>query len=78
MHTEEKSNFPAENHTLSWQQKADKQQKFILLFCFGFFRAAPLAYGRSQARGQIRAVAAGLATAMPDLSAACDLHHSSW
>ena len=32
---------------------------FIFLF-FLFFRAAPVAYGGSQARGQIRAVAAGL------------------
>ena len=29
-------------------------------FFFSFFRAAPVAYGDSQARGQIRAVAAGL------------------
>ena len=27
---------------------------------FAFFRAVPVAYGGSQARGQIRAVAAGL------------------
>ena len=33
--------------------------EFIYLFLF-FFRAEPLAYGVSQARGQIRAVATGL------------------
>ena len=41
---------------------------FVLFFFFGLIRAAPEAYGSSQARGQIGAVAAGLptATAMPD------------
>ena len=34
---------------------------FFCLFClFAFFRAAPVAYGDSQARGLIGAVAAGL------------------
>ena len=32
--------------------------KYILFFCL--FRATPVAYGGSQARGQIRAVAASL------------------
>ena len=48
----------------------------VLLFCFFFlhyFRAPPGAHGGSQARGGIRAVA----TAMPDPSLVCDLHHSS-
>jgi len=38
-----------------------------------------MAYGGSQARGLSRAVADGLhrATAMPDPSRVCDLHHSS-
>ena len=57
-----------------------------LFFIFGFclFRAAPVAYGGSQARGQIGvqppayATATATATAMPDLSCVCDLHHSSW
>ena len=43
--------------------------------------AAPAAYGGSQAKGPIGAVDAGpytTATAMPDLSCICDLHHSSW
>ena len=54
---------------------------FPFFFFFFFFRAAPSAYGGSQARGRIGAVAAGLchtATATPDLSHICDLHHSSW
>ena len=48
----------------------------LFVFCFlffvflSFFRAAPAAYGGSQARGPIGAVAAGLhytiVTAMPD------------
>ena len=37
---------------------------FVFVFVFGLFRAALAAYGGSQARGQIGAVAA-------------DLHHSS-
>ena len=44
-----------------------------------FFRATPMAYGDSQARGQIGAVASGLhhTTATLDLSHVCNLHHSS-
>ena len=55
---------------------------FFFVFCP--FRAAPTAYGGSQARSQIGAVATGhshsnaRATAMPDLSCLWDLHHSSW
>ena len=41
-----------------------------------------MVYGSVRARGQIRAAAAvaayTTATAMPDLSHACDLHHSLW
>ena len=49
----------------------------MIFFCV--FRAASAAYGGSQARGQIRAIAAGYTTApaMPDLSCICDLHHRS-
>ena len=56
----------------------------FVLFCFVFvfclYRAMPTAYGGSQARGLIGAVAASLsrATATPDLSHICDLHCSSW
>ena len=46
------------------------------------FRAAPVAYGGSQGRVLIGAVAASLhtatATARPDPSCVCNLHHSSW
>ena len=45
------------------------------------FRAAPEAYGSSQAEDWIGATAAGLyttATTTWDLSCTCDLHHSSW
>ena len=51
-------------------------RKSFLSFPF-FFLAV---YGSSQARVQIgaAALAYAIATAMPDLSHACDLHHSSW
>ena len=51
----------------------------LFFFLILLFRAAPMAHRGSQARGLIRAVAAGLhqATAMPDLSYVFDLHHSS-
>ena len=53
---------------------------FIILF-FCLFRAAPMAYGSSRARGWFRAAAADLChstTAMSDLSHICDLHHRLW
>ena len=42
--------------------------------------AEPVAYGSSQARGQIGigAAAAGLSHSHPDPSCTWDLHHSSW
>ena len=52
----------------------------LFVFCFVLlFRATPVAYEGSQARGLIELLAAGLvtATAMPDPSHICDLHHSS-
>ena len=50
-----------------------------LFFFFGLFRAIPEAYGNSQARGRIEAVAPGYTTAIatPDLSHIFNLHHSS-
>ena len=58
---------------------------FYTLFrcpCFVCFVliAALVAYGNSWARGLIGAAAEGYttATAMPELSHICDLHHSSW
>ena len=52
---------------------------FFFFFFFVQFRAAPVTYGGSQARGQIGAVAAGYTTAiaMPYPSYVCNLHHSS-
>ena len=52
---------------------------FIFNFFFSF-RAAPAAYGDSQARDQIGATAAAdtTATATWDLSLVFDLYHSSW
>ena len=46
-----------------------------IFFClFAISWAVPMAYGGSQARGQIGAIAA---TATQDLGHICDLHHSS-
>ena len=49
-------------------------------FFFFLFRAELMAYGSSQARGQIRgiALAYSTATAMRDPSCICNQHHSSW
>ena len=58
--------------------------ELLIGFFFLLLRAAHMAYGSSQARGQIEAIAAGhatdtaTATAVLDLSHVCDLHHSSW
>ena len=52
---------------------------FLLSFFF-FFRATPMAYGGSQARDPVGAVAAGPAPQpqpTPDPSRVCDLHHGS-
>ena len=51
----------------------------FFVFLFFLFRAAPEAYGSSQAKGQIRAVAAAYtaATATPDLNHVCNLRHGS-
>ena len=49
----------------------------FVLFCF---RAAPRAYGSSQsikAESELQVQAYATATAMPDLSHICNLHHSS-
>ena len=53
---------------------------FSKFFFFAFFRAAPSAYGSSQARGQIvlQLLAYTTATAIPDRSYICDLYHSLW
>ena len=52
---------------------------FFVCFLFLSFRAAPATYIGSQARAQIGAKlqADTTATATPDLSHICDLHHSS-
>ena len=57
-------------------------RKCDFLFVCLLFRATPEVYGISQARGLIGTSAASLhhsptATATPDLSRVCDLHHSS-
>ena len=48
---------------------------FVCLFVL-LFRAAPIAYGVSQARGQIGATAAGLCHSHSNTRT--ELHHSSW
>ena len=53
---------------------------FFSFFFFLNFRATLVAYGGSQGRGPIRAVATvyATATATLDLSCICNLHHISW
>ena len=60
-----------------WNRRQDIQ--FFCLFVCSY-RATPAAYGGSQARGLIGAVAAASAraTATRDPSWVCDLHHGSW
>ena len=56
------------------------ERSCLYLFVYlSFSRATPAAYGGSQARGRIGALAAGLchSHSKPDLSHVCDLH-SSW
>ena len=50
--------------------------QFFFFFCF--FRAVPMAYGGSQARGRIEAASLHHSAAMRDPSLICNLHHSSW
>ena len=57
---------------LGWLYQNDSSSVLLYFFFFCLFRAAHTAYGGSQARGRIGAVAAGF------LSRICNLHHSSW
>ena len=68
--------FPLPTGNLSYLQGLDK---VLPPWGNGLFRAARKAYGGSQARGPVRAVAASPATAiaMQDPSHVCILHHSS-
>ena len=68
--------------TRLWRkEKREIQFSELSLFFFfsSLFRAAPTAYGGSQARGEVGAIALAYATAtaMPDPRCICDLHHSS-
>ena len=47
-------------------------------FFFGLFRAAPMAYGSSQARFLIRAVLASLGHSHSNTGSELRLHHSTW
>ena len=62
----------------NWGSKPEFCCVFYLfvLFCFCLFRAAPMAYGSSQARGRIGAVAARLRHSHNNTgsSCVCDLH----
>ena len=64
--------------TRELQKAPSSSSSFFYFFCL--FRATPAAYGGSQARGWIGAVATGLhhTEIIQDLSHVCDLHHSSW
>ena len=53
---------------------------FYFIFVFFLLRVTPVAYGDSQARGLMRAVAAGLRQSHSNAISEriCDLHNSSW
>ena len=67
----------------AWLESLEFQPLFSFSFFFFFFclfaisLAAPVAYGDSQARGRIGAVAYSRATATRDPSRVFNLHHSS-
>ena len=50
----------------------------VFVFLFLSFRAVPMAFGGSQTRGGMGAIAAGLGTdiATRDPSCICDVHHT--
>ena len=56
------------------------RDSLIYFLSFFLFRATPVVYGNSQARGQIKAVATGLhhGHSNQDPSCICDLRHSWW
>ena len=57
--------------------KLSQKSFFCLFVCFVIFRAAPSAYGGSQARVRLELqLPASTSTATPDPSHVCDLHHS--
>ena len=60
--------------------RTDDRKREHSFFFFCLFRATPMAYRSSQARAWIGAVplAYTTATATPNQSCICDLHHSSW
>ena len=67
-------------HLPGWASETSSVTWEWLFFFLFLFRDASVIYGSSQARGRIRAAAAGLyATAMAtwDPSCVCNLHHSS-
>ena len=47
-------------------------------YYFCLFRAIPTAYGGSQDRDPSELQLPAYATAIPDASCVCDLHHGSW
>ena len=61
----------------SYKPRKDWRRLYLDLFFSCLFRAAPAAYGGSQAKGRFGAIAAGLCPTMSDPSFVCDLHHSS-
>ena len=56
--------------------RVSQGHSFFLSFCL--FRAEPTAYGGSQARGPIGAVATGLHQSYSNSGSQPQLHHSSW
>ena len=60
-----------------WEEVTGKYNFILFIY---FFRVVPWHMDVPRLGGRIRAAAAslGTASAMPDLSHVCDLHHSSW
>ena len=72
--------FYLNNHPFFYEMFLGFFGFFVFVFCP--FRAAPMAYGVSQARGRIGSYSCQptyiTGTETRDLSHVCDLHHSSW
>ena len=76
--TKQLSDFVQEmlSSIMGWEKHQTWRIKFLCLFIF-LFRAAPMAYGGSQARGLIRAVEASLRHSHSNAGTKLHLHGSA-
>ena len=58
--------------------KAPSQGDFVFIFCFLGLNARHMEVPRLGVESELQLPAYTIATAMPDPSRDCDLHHSSW